>query len=95
MGYILLERANITMIKNNVSSNKETMTIIDGLAFLRTERIKRGISQAELAKRLGMSQPQLAKIEKLSSIPSLKTLNRYAEGLGYEIKLSFEPINQQ
>ncbi|MFK5675724.1 helix-turn-helix domain-containing protein [Ligilactobacillus sp. LYQ60] len=83
------------MVKNNVSSNKETMTIIDGLAFLRTERIKRGISQAELARRLGMSQPQLAKIEKLSSISSLKTLNRYAKGLGYEIKLRFEPINQQ
>ncbi|HJG68183.1 MAG TPA: helix-turn-helix transcriptional regulator [Staphylococcus ureilyticus] len=82
------------MIKNNVSSNKETMTIIDGLAFLRTERVKRGISQTELAKRLGMSQPQLAKIENLSSIPSLKTLNRYAKGLGYEIKLKFEPINQ-
>ena len=43
------------MIKNNVSSNKETMTIIDGLAFLRAERVKRGISQVELAKRLGMS----------------------------------------
>lgn len=42
-----------------------------------------------------MSQPQLAKIEKLSLVPLLKTLNRYAEGPRYEIRLKFEPINNR
>jgi len=34
-----------------------------------------------------MKQPQLAKIERLESVPSLTTLNRYAEGLGFEIRM--------
>lgn len=79
--------------KDNNSFSEEETVIIDGLAFLRDERIKRNISQVEFAKKIGMSQPQLAKIENLSSIPSLKTLNRYAEGLGLEVKLRFKPIN--
>lgn len=78
--------------RGNNSYSEEETAIIDGLAFLRTERIKKNISQVEFAKKIGMSQPQLAKIESLSSIPSLKTLNRYAEGLGLEVKLKFEPI---
>lgn len=80
--------------KDNNSFSKEEMAIIDGLVFLRAERIKRNISQVEFAKKISMSQPQLAKIENLSSIPSLKTLNRYAKGLGFEVKLKFEPINK-
>lgn len=80
--------------KNDIKSiSKEEMTILDGLAFLHAERIKRGIPQVEFAKKIGMSQPQLAKIESLDSMPSLKTLNRYAKGLGYEMKVKFEPIN--
>lgn len=75
------------------SISKEEMTVLDGLAFLHAERIKRGISQIELAKRMKMTQPQLAKIENLDSTPSLKTLNRYAKGLGYEMKVTFAPIN--
>lgn len=35
-----------------------------------------------------MKQPQLAKIERLDSLPTLATLNRYARGLGKEIRLS-------
>lgn len=75
------------------SIDRDEMTVIDGLAFLHAERIKKGIPQTELAKRMGMSQPQLAKIENLDSTPSLKTLNRYAKGLGYEMKVTFSPIN--
>lgn len=33
-----------------------------------------------------MTQPQLAKIENLDSIPTLPTLNKYAAGLGLQIK---------
>ena len=39
-----------------------------------------------------MTQPQLAKIENLDSIPTLPTLNKYAAGLGLQIKLSFSPL---
>ena len=65
----------------------DELDIIDALAALHSERIRRGISQHDLAEAIGMKQPQLAKIERLDSIPSLKTLNRYAAGLGLKLKL--------
>lgn len=79
-------------VKKSLKSIKpEEMTAIESLAYLHAQRIKRGISQVELAKRIGMKQPQLAKIESMSSIPSLSTLNRYAEGLGLVATVSFKP----
>ncbi|MQS52701.1 helix-turn-helix domain-containing protein [Companilactobacillus mishanensis] len=66
----------------------DEMTVIDTLSQLQAERLKWGISQKVFAETIGMKQPQLAKIERLDSVPSLVTLNRYAHGLGLEIKLS-------
>ncbi|MDE3283292.1 helix-turn-helix transcriptional regulator [Lacticaseibacillus casei] len=66
----------------------EALTIIDALTELEAERIRRGISQKQFAETIGMKQPQLAKIERLDSVPSLMTLSRYAKGLGKEIRLS-------
>lgn len=80
-------------LKKNLTSIKpEEMTAIESLAYLHSQRIKQGISQVELAKRIGMKQPQLAKIENMSSIPSLSTLNRYAKGLGLVATVSFKPL---
>jgi transcriptional regulator with XRE-family HTH domain len=45
-----------------------------------------------LGKRIGMAQSRIAKIESLDSTPSLETLNRYAHGLGLEIKLTLKPF---
>lgn len=64
---------------NSISQAK--MSLLDQSASLHAERIKEGISQAELAKRIGMTQSQLAKIENLDSVPSVKTLKQYARGL--------------
>lgn len=49
-------------MKHNLNSiNPDEMTAIESLAYLHAMRIKKGISQVELAKRIGMKQPQLAK----------------------------------
>ena len=68
--------------------NPEKLAIIKTLADLESERIKQGLSQKDFAEKIGMKQPQLAKIERLDSLPTLATLNRYARGLGKEIRLS-------
>lgn len=73
-------------------ASPEKMTAIDSLAYLHAQRIKQEISQVELAKRIGMKQSQLAKIESLTSIPSLETLNRYAKGLGLQAVITFKPL---
>lgn len=80
-------------MKNNLNSIKsDEMTAIESLAYLHAQRVKQGISQVELAKRIGMKQPQLAKIESMTSIPSFNTLIRYAEGLGLAVQISFKPL---
>ncbi|NVY95875.1 helix-turn-helix transcriptional regulator [Lactobacillus sp. DCY120] len=66
--------------------------IIDTMAKLYAERIKKNISQQELAERIGMKQPQLAKLELLESIPTLKTLNRYAKGVGMKLNIGLVPV---
>ncbi|KLI75659.1 MULTISPECIES: helix-turn-helix domain-containing protein [Lacticaseibacillus] len=74
--------------KMNATLPPQEPLILDTLAELHSERIRRGISQRELAKKIGMTQSQLAKIELLDSVPSFTTLNRYAEGLGLKMKIS-------
>lgn len=64
---------------------------IDSLAYLHAQRVKMGISQQKLGKRIGMKQSQLAKIENLISIPSFETLERYANGLGLHAVVNFKP----
>ena len=61
--------------------------IIDTMAKLYAERIRNNVSQQELAKRIGMKQPQISKLEMLESVPTLKTLNRYAKGLGLKLEI--------
>lgn len=78
--------------KTITSIPKDELTIIDTLSYLQAERIKQGLTQRELAQRIGMKQPQLAKIERMESTPSLATLNRYANGLGLEIHMQIVPV---
>lgn len=45
------------------------------------------ISQTELARTIGVSQPTLAKIEKAGNDPRLSTLKRYVAALGGELSI--------
>ncbi len=45
---------------------------------LAEERARRGLSQAEVARRMGVSAPYIAKLERGTSDPRLSTLMRYA-----------------
>ena len=62
------------------------------LATLLEARQQAGLTQAEVAQRMGVSQPVLARIE--SSLgsrkhtPSLNTLKRYAEACGKRLVIS-------
>lgn len=56
-------------------------------------RRKRGLTQSELAKRLGISQPVLARIESggIKNL-QLKTLVRTAAALGARVRIDIEPV---
>jgi DNA-binding XRE family transcriptional regulator len=53
-------------------------------------RLRAGLSQAELAARMGASQSTVARLESGQTVPSTKTLLRYAEATGskFEVRLS-------
>lgn len=52
-------------------------------------REKRGLSQRELAERLGTTQSAVARLEAGNVSPSLPTLDKVAEALGVELVVSF------
>lgn len=58
-------------------------------------RSESGLTQQGLAERIGIKQPQLARIETGRQIPKLKTLALIAEGAGYIIELNFVPKTEK
>jgi DNA-binding XRE family transcriptional regulator len=59
-------------------------------AELLRARLRAGLSQAELAARMGTSQSTVARLESGQTLPSTKTLLRYAEATGskFRVRLS-------
>ena len=56
-------------------------------AELLRARKRTGLSQAELAARMGTSQSAIARLESGQTLPSTKTLLRFAQATGSKIKL--------
>ena len=57
-------------------------------------REKSGLSQQGLAEKLGMRQPQIARLERGDTTPDLSTLLRLAQGLGIEFVVDFTPAKR-
>ena len=58
-------------------------------------RAKAGLSQSDVAERMGTSQPTVARLES-GHKPSLKTLERYAEAIGMKVEIHLvvvDPLN--
>lgn len=51
-------------------------------------RLKRNLSQRDLAKRVGTSQAQIARIEGMDANPSLSLLKRISAALGGKLQIS-------
>lgn len=52
------------------------------------------ITQFELAKRTGIDRADISKLENGNANPSLKTLQRLANGLGISFQINFTPQNK-
>ncbi len=59
---------------------------------LRWARQDAGLTQAQLAKRAGVSQQQIAKLESPDGNPTLVTLERVAAALGRHLEVGFQRI---
>lgn len=60
--------------------------LIDIVSALTVKRIKLRITQDELAKKMSVSQPVIARFENKGRTPGLESIYKYAEGLGVELK---------
>jgi DNA-binding XRE family transcriptional regulator len=58
-------------------------------------REKEGLTQAELAKKANMTQPEIARLEKPDANPKIDTLLRATVPMGYRLKLEriAKPLN--
>ena len=69
------------------------------LAELLRARQRAGLTQSQLAERMGVSQPVVARIESSAGsrkhAPSLATLRRYAEACGQRLVIRLEPKNER
>jgi HTH-type transcriptional regulator / antitoxin HipB len=61
---------------------------------VRALREAQHLSQAELARRMGSTQPAIARLEAGRVAPSLDTLDRAAAALGVELVITFQQPQQ-
>jgi transcriptional regulator with XRE-family HTH domain len=62
------------------------------VAAVAKARLRAGLSQAELAKRMKTTQSTVARLESGRGKPSTRTLSRFAKATGHRLKISFEPV---
>jgi transcriptional regulator with XRE-family HTH domain len=58
-------------------------------------RAERGLAQKSLGQRLGMTQPQVARLERGDTNPSMETLMRLAAGLNIEFTIDVRPARSK
>lgn len=58
-------------------------------------RARAGLSQAEVAERMGTTQSAVARIESGKQKPSTRTLERYAQATGSTVKISLVPAQKR
>jgi transcriptional regulator with XRE-family HTH domain len=54
-------------------------------------RARAGLTQAEVAERMGTSQSTVARLESGAAKPSLSTLRRFAQATGARVRIALEP----
>ena len=85
-------------LKKRLLRNPEVRKEYDALeeefalaAAVAKARIRAGLSQAELARRMKTTQSTVARLESGRGRPSTRTLDRFAKATGHRLKISFEP----
>lgn len=74
--------------KKEYDALRPEMAIIQAIIDARN---KTGMTQKELAEKTGITQADISRLENGNANPSLKTLQRLAEGMGMTLKLEFVP----
>ena len=83
----LNERLKDKEFKSEYEALEPEYQIIRAMILAREES---GMTQKDLAEKTGIAQGDISKLENGNSNPSLKTLQRIAEGLGKSLVIEFK-----
>lgn len=84
-----------TLLFKNPEVRKEYDALEDEFALaaaVAKARLRAGLSQTQLAKRMKTTQSTVARLESGRGKPSTRTLTRFAKATGHRLKISFEPL---
>ena len=84
----LNEQLNDSEIRTEYETLQPEHALIQAMLDARQES---GITQKELAKRTGIAQGDISKLERGNVNPSIRTLQRLAKGMGKVLKIEFIP----
>lgn len=76
---------------SDVTHTLETANIIQALIEARRTS---GMTQKELSDLTGIAQGDISKLENGNANPSLRTLQRLADGMGMRLKVEFVPVKR-
>lgn len=62
--------------------------------YLRWERAAAGLTQTQLARRAGVTQQAIAKLEHPNANPTIETLEKVAAALGVRVEVGFRPLSE-
>ena len=82
----LAEQLREPEIKKEWYALQPQRAIIQAMIDARKES---GLTQKELSERTGIAQSDISKLERGNANPSLRTLQRLAEGMGMKLKIEF------
>lgn len=95
-----MTRPTFAQFKQKALANPEVHQEYEALALsyelrknLIALRKEAGLTQAELAARLHTQKSNISRLESIgtTSSPKLSTIENYANAIGYNVKISFEP----
>lgn len=79
-------------VKKEYENLNAEFELIDTLIFMRK---KSGLTQDEVAQRMGTQKSNICRLEKGGSNPSWKTLQNYAHACGFELAMKLKSIQNQ
>ena len=77
-------------VKNEYDLLESEFVLIDTLLSMRK---KSGLTQDEIAKKMGTQKGNISRLEKGSTNPSWKTIQNYAHACGFKISMKIKTIH--
>jgi DNA-binding XRE family transcriptional regulator len=76
-------------VRREYDALEDEFALIDQLLKMRTAA---GLTQEEVARRMGTAKSNICRLEKSDKSPKLDTIRRYADACGFEVKIGFQPV---